>query len=109
MPTEIRESIWLSRSETVSLAELAALAGLNETDVRELVDSGALAPVDPRDAAWTFSADCVMTVRQASRLRRDLELDAHALALTLRLLGRIRVLEDELAKLRARQSLSGSE
>jgi chaperone modulatory protein CbpM len=41
-------------------------------------------------------------VRTARRLRQDLELDPHGVALLLPLLERIRALEDELRDLRAR-------
>ena len=104
MPTDLRDVLWLSQSQTVSIAELAALAGLTEAEVRDLVDNGAVAPVNPQDASWIFSADCVVTMRRASRLRNDLELDPHALALALTLLEQIHALESELSQLRARQA-----
>jgi len=104
MPTDTCDVLWLSQSQTVSIAELATLAGLTEAEVRDLVDNGALAPVNPQDAPWTFSADCVIAMRQASRLRNDLELEPHALALALGLLEQIRALESELSKMRAQQA-----
>ena len=104
MPTDTYEVLWLSQSQTVSLTELAMLAGLTEEEVRDLVDNGALAPVNPHDAPWNFSADCVIALRQVSRLRDDLELEPHALALALGLLEQIRALESELSKMRAQQA-----
>ena len=68
------------------------------------VFAGALVPGSYRELPWTFSGDCVVTVRKASRLRDELELDGHALALTLGLLEHVRELEAEISKLRAQQA-----
>lgn len=103
MQTDTIHALWLHRSQSVSLQELVALTGMPESEVQELVDAGALLPANPETQPWTFSADCVVTVRTASRLRYDLELDPHAVALALTLLSQIRALESELAQLRARQ------
>lgn len=102
MPTEIRDVLWLDEFETVSIAELAGLSGLSETDVRELVDYGALAPANPQAVPWTFSASCVVTLRRACRLRTDLELDLHAVAVALTLIEQVNQLENEVAQLQAR-------
>ena len=99
MNPESNEAMWLDRHEIVSITELAYHTGLTVDDVRELVDYGALSPVDA--GQWTFTAECIVTLRHASRLKGDLELDIHALALTLRLLEQIGALEAQLAQMRA--------
>ena len=99
-------ALWLDRSQTVSIAELVDLSGLSEREVCELVEFGVLAPINPQEIQWTFSADCAVVVRKAGRLRDDLELDAHAMALALALLEQIRGLEAELSRLRAQQPSS---
>jgi hypothetical protein len=48
-----------------------------------------------------FSAQVVSVARTASRLRDELELDMAGLGVALRLLDRVRGLEDEIARLRA--------
>jgi chaperone modulatory protein CbpM len=101
MQAEHGEGMWVDRDEIVSITELVALCGLSEEEVRELVDYGALVPVDA--AQWTFTAECVVTLRKASRLKEGLELDTHALALALTLLERIGALEAQLASARARK------
>jgi chaperone modulatory protein CbpM len=103
MQNETLDVLWLDRYQLVSVEELVTLSGLTEADVHELVELGALAPVDHQQIPWAFSADCVVTLRKANRLRDDLELDAHALALALTLLDQIHTLESELARVRARQ------
>lgn len=104
MQSETYHALWLDRSQLVSLNDLADLSGLTESEVHELVEFGALVPVNSAENPWNFSADCVVTVRKASRLRDDLELDVHAVVLALTLLEQIRTLEAELAQLRAQQS-----
>lgn len=95
------DALWLDHSRCVTLGVLADSSGLSEVEVSELVELGVLAPADPAVQPWSFSAECVVTVRTATRLRSELELDPHALALALSLLARIGLLERELAGLRA--------
>ena len=102
MQTETCELLWLDQSGRVSLNDLVDLSALSEADLNELVESGALVPDHPA-LPWRFSAACVVTVRVACRLRDELELDPHAVILALTLLERIRLLEAEIARLRARQ------
>lgn len=104
MQIETHNVFWLDRSQSVSIDDLVELSGLSENDVRELVDAGALVPMNPQENVWIFSADCVVTVRKASRLRDELELDAHALVVTLSLLAQIQTLEAEVSQLRAQHA-----
>ena len=103
MQAETVNVLWLDHSQRVSINDLVELSGLNEADVHELVEFGALVPLNVDEIPWRFSADCVVTVRKASRLKNDLELDSHALALALGLLEQIRSLETELTQLRAQR------
>ncbi len=101
MSAERSETVWLDARCEVSLAELAQLSGLTEAELRELVEYGVLIPNDPREAQWTFSGECVVTVRTAYRLRESFDLDPNALSLAVGFLERIRALEAELRALRA--------
>ena len=103
MQSESLDVLWLDRFQRVTVEDLVTLSGLSEAEIHELVELGALTPLDPSLIPWRFQADCVVTVRKASRLRDDFELDAHALALALTLLEQIQTLEAELSGLRARQ------
>ena len=105
MQAETDDVLWLDRTLRISMADLTTLSGVSAMEVHELVELGALAPINRNDLPWAFHADCVVTLRKASRLREDLELDAHAVALALTLMEQIRRLEGELAQLRARQSV----
>ena len=101
MKPEQAEAVWLDAHHEFSFAELVQCSGVPEAELRELVDYGALTPTGPQGAEWTFSGDIVVTLQAAGRLRGELELDVHALALALRLMGRIRDLEAQLRSLRA--------
>ena len=101
MKLEQADAMWLDAHCECSIAELARLSGLSEAELRELIDYGALAPIDPQEAEWTFSGEMVPTVRTACRLRNDLELDAQTLALALTLIKRIHELETQIGNLRA--------
>jgi hypothetical protein len=84
----------------ISISELAVHSGLSEEMLRELVEYGALAPLDVSASSWTFAVECASPCRIAARLGRDLELDAATLALAFGFLARIDRLEREAASLR---------
>ena len=89
----------IERREQCTVQGLAKISGLSEAEVRELVEYGAIEPLNPDDARWTFEQHCVLTVRTLGRLRRAFDLDTNALALTTSLLQRIHDLEAELHRL----------
>lgn len=102
MNLELTETVWLDERGTVTLVELAECSGLTEAELRELVDMGALEPLDTSAPQLSFGARCIVAARMAFRLRNDFELDAHALAIALSLLERVNELEAELQRMRAR-------
>jgi chaperone modulatory protein CbpM len=113
MKVELTEAQWLHEQAEISVEQLAELTGLSPELLRELVDYGALIPVNaapPGDAEspdvqvseqWSFAADCVVAVRTARRLRDDFELDPNALSVALMLIERIQKLEAQLRELRS--------
>ena len=102
MAIERFEARWLTEERRLSLGELADLSGLAETELRELVEYGAIAPAEPGAKQWTFAASALTTARTACRLRASFDLEPHAVSLVLSLLERIRALEHRIASLRAR-------
>jgi chaperone modulatory protein CbpM len=107
MKVELTDAQWLSEHADVSVEELAELSGLPPELLRELVEYGALVPInaqvptDVQSAQWSFTADCVVAVRTVSRLREDFDLDANALSVALMLIERIHGLEAQLQALRS--------
>ncbi len=99
---KIEQATWLHEHYEFSLEELSELSGLTEAELRELVDDGVLAPIEPGARAWTFRADRLVVARSARRLRKELELDPHGVALVVTLLERVRGLEAELRDLQAK-------
>jgi chaperone modulatory protein CbpM len=102
MPVELTETVWLDEGGTVTLIELSECSGLTETELRDLVDLGALEPLDSSSAQWSFDSQCIVAARVASRLRDDLELDTPGVAVVLSLLERLRELEAQVQRMRAR-------
>lgn len=101
MAREPDEITWMNEHTELTVEELAAVSGLPEEILGELVDCGALVPANPGGVQWTFSARCVVAVRTAGRLRNDFELDGNAVALALSLVERIHELELQLQSVRA--------
>lgn len=105
MTSEPTDAQWLHERTEVSLDELADLTGLPPDLLRELVDYGALVPLDAQapsaGQSWTFTSDCVVEVRTVGRMREDFDLDANALSVALTLVRRIHGLESQLRELRS--------
>lgn len=101
MPTSA-EVIWLDSREAVSLAELSRACGMNIDELVELVEYGALAPVQEAGPETLFSATCIVQLRTVSKLRVDFDLDVFTAAVLMGYLDRIDELERELQSLRAR-------
>jgi len=102
---EITEAQWLDETGELTLEELVELSGLPSELLVELVEHGALEPVESgaeggsQSSDWHFSAECVVAVRTASRLHEDFDLDANAMSVALMLVERIRELEAQLQEL----------
>lgn len=101
METKPVEAVWLTEDQAFTLAELADLSGLSEAELRELVDYGAITPVNPDSPQWVFHGRCLVTVRTACRLRVSFDLEPNEVALVISLLDRIQDLEAQLHSLRA--------
>jgi chaperone modulatory protein CbpM len=102
MKPQQHEWTWLDASETVTLSELSRVCGLSASDLDELVDYGALVPLASDQESLLFSAEWVMPLRKASRLRQDFDLDLFSVAMALGYLDRIDALERQLQSLQAR-------
>ena len=106
------EAVWLNEGQTCSFLALVEASGLTGEEVQSLMESGALIPLampqaQPQQEAQaeedlSFPAAALPVARLARRLRDDFELDRAGLALALRLMQRIDILEQEVERLRAR-------
>ena len=87
----------MAEYEVISIVELSECAGVSQTELRELIEYGALSPVSPDQ----FSAACLKRLRTAARLRNDLELETTSFALVVSFLERIESLEAQVRELSA--------
>jgi chaperone modulatory protein CbpM len=102
MTSQMVEISWLDSRETVTITELCDVCGMSTGEIDELVEYGAIVPVEAAQTERIFSAEWVVPLRTAGRLRQDLELDLFTVSLLLGYLRRIEDLENELKSLRAR-------
>jgi chaperone modulatory protein CbpM len=93
---------WLDSGTALDLTELSHVCELSSADLMELIDYGALSPLDATAPELRFSAQCLTSLRTASRLRRDFDLDLFASAILMEYLQRIETLENEVQALRAK-------
>ena len=101
MNIETVEALRVDERGEIGWAQLVEVSGLSDAELTELVDDGALIPVDPAAPSWSFTAYSVVVARTAGRLHREFDLDAHSLAVVLRFVARIEDLERQLRALRA--------
>lgn len=101
MRIEITDLVWLDSDLRLTREQLATLSGLAEHEIDELAAFGLLHAPQERADPPLFYGTCVTVARTASRLRNDFELSGDALALVMRLLQRLRALENELHSFRA--------
>jgi chaperone modulatory protein CbpM len=96
---------WLDTRENVTQAELSHCCGMSEAELDELVDYCALVPNLPPNPPMaegrTYSAQWVIPLRNASRMRVDFDLDIFTVAILLGNLNRIEVLERQVHSLQA--------
>jgi chaperone modulatory protein CbpM len=84
---------WLDPRTTVNLCELSLASGMSTAELGELVDYGALTPLDSPEPEQVFSAECARPLSRACKLRADFHLDIFTVVLLLGYLTRIEVLE----------------
>ena len=101
MRVELTELQWLDTGQELTFPALAQISGLQENELRELVDCGVITPMDTKASSWSFPADQVILARAACRLRDDFDLDPQGLVVALTLLERVRDLEQRLQQLDA--------
>ena len=103
MEIQASDWMWLDTQHSVDQPELARMCALGEGEIDELVDYGVLAPLADQPARL-FHAAVVPPLREAARLRADLDLDLFTMSLLLRYLQRIMQLEHQLRALQAPQA-----
>ena len=101
MNTEPADAVLLSRNHEFSLAELAEHSGSSEAELRELVNYGAVTPIDPDSSPWVFNGKYLPALHAVRRLRVCFALEPKGVALVVSLLDRIIEQDAQLGSLRA--------
>ena len=101
MKQKILNGILLDEQTELSLNELCCACSSSEEWIIELVEEGALEPVNLQTTGyqqtqWRFSASSLQRARTAMRLQRDLSINLSGVALALDLLEEIETLEARL-------------
>ncbi|HYN00859.1 MAG TPA: chaperone modulator CbpM [Vicinamibacteria bacterium] len=101
----IRYPLVLRRShgEHLTLEDAAARAGLHPVLVARFVEFGLVEPAERTGAELRFDVACLPRLAAISRLRKDLGVNLHGVAVILDLVDRLAALQRELAWLRERR------
>lgn len=92
MATQANDWLSLDQRAAVSLSDLSRASGLTAQEVAELVEYGAIAPLASGQAEPHFSAECVVPLRAAVKLRVAYDLELFTVVLLMDGLQRIDVL-----------------
>jgi chaperone modulatory protein CbpM len=95
------EAAWPEMGDTVGFTDLALACAMSLDDVRELMEFGALLPLESSNPEPVFAITCVEPLRTAGKLRRDYDLDLFVVVIVLDYLRRIDALESQLRTLQA--------
>lgn len=101
MPTEAIEYLRLDTTEVMTLTELADCCGLSTADLNELMEYNALVPLPDTTPELSFSAQWLVPMRHAAKMRTDFDLDLFTMAILLEKLLQIELLEHQLQSLQA--------
>lgn len=107
MTPQQADYVWLDARETVTVSELSRVCGMSAEELNELVDYGALVPLQASQPERLFSAEHVTPLRTAGKLRTDFDLDLFTVAILLDYLYRIEALEHQVRSLKAHLPGSG--
>jgi len=90
----------IEEASSFTLLELCQACGVEAEEVRVWVLEGVLEPVGQGPHDWCFAGSALSRARLATRLARDLEVNAAGVALALDLLDEIAELRSRLSQLR---------
>lgn len=88
--------------DTVGFADLALACAMSVDELHELIEFGALLPLESANPEPVFAIACMEPLRTACQLRRDYDLDLFVVVLVLDYLRRIDHLESQLRTLQAK-------
>lgn len=99
IPSVVVRAVLVEEELQFTLDELCRLCGAQSEQLVALVHEGVLATSGEQPQDWRFGGSSLPRARAATRLTRDLELNAAAAALVLDLLDEIDALRSQLRRL----------
>lgn len=90
---------------SVGLSELSIASAISVTELLDLIDYGALEPLQPVQIEPQFSISCIEPLRTAGKVRSDFDLDLFVVVILMEYLKRILQLESQLCHLQAQSVL----
>jgi len=98
MTQQILKGTLLNEQAELTLNDLCCACSRPAEWVIELVEVGALEPINYQQPQWIFSGDSLQKVQTAMRLQRDLNVNLAGVALALELLDEIDSLKSQLCR-----------
>lgn len=96
------ERDWLDAGESLNLTELSRVCEMSTAELNELVEYGALSPLDSSQQERLFAAECISPFRTAGRLHLDFDLDLFTVVIPMEYRHRIETLECQVRSLQAK-------
>jgi chaperone modulatory protein CbpM len=87
--------------ESLDLHALSSLCNISPEEVRELVDYGAIKPMNSTTLEIQFSVDYIKPLQSACQIRQDYDFDLFSVVIFLGFLNRIEELETKVQHLLA--------
>ena len=101
MVQQIFKSQAIETCESLDLQALSSLCNISPEDVRELVEYGAIKPLNSTELEILFSVDYIKPLQSACQIRHDYDLDLFSVVIFLGFLNRIEELESKVQHLLA--------
>jgi chaperone modulatory protein CbpM len=92
-------------ADSVGFSELSMACAISVDELQELIEYGALAPLQPAQPEPLFAISYLEPLRTAGKLRRDYDLDLFVVVIVMDYLQRIAQLESQVRRLEAQGSL----
>jgi chaperone modulatory protein CbpM len=83
----------MQRLATIELKEVATLCQLDEAELFELVEYGAITVIENEMNGTCISSDCIDTLQKAAQIRHDFVLDLFTMAILMNFIQKITDLE----------------
>lgn len=93
---------WLDAGESLNLTELSRVCEMSTAELNELVEYGALSPLDSSQQKRLPAAECIPPLRTAGRLHLDFALDLFTVVIPMEYLHCIETLACQVRSLQAK-------